>query len=331
MAVKPRKAPVRKKPTPKAETKAVIDNAELAAKELDADILLVNAPMGTPVEEAVRKALDARLEKRKKVVVILVTAGGLADAAYRASAYIQSNYDHVTFCVTGWCKSAGTLMAIGGNELIFSCTGEMGPLDVQVVVKDELALNRDSGLIVDAAFDAMTDTAYKMFEKFLIGIVSDSQGVITTRTAADIASQMTIGLMSPVFEKIDPLRMGTDQRLMNIGRDYAMRLNVKGQNLKGNEALNMLLNGYPSHGFVIDRREAETLFNNVKPLDGSLEAAVSGLGKLAEAPMPKPFVVYLEGGSNGKASEKDEADAGAEAGPADASPPTDGNASPENV
>lgn len=300
MATKPKRAPVRRKAPIKPDNAAILDNAVEAATELAADILLVNAPMNDALVGLIREALDDRPSKRSKIVVILITAGGLADSAYRASAYIQSCYEDVSFCVPGWCKSAGTLMAIGGNDLIFSCTGEMGPLDVQVIVKDELAENRDSGLIVDAAFDALTDASYKVFEKFLLSIIQDSGGIITTRTAADLASQMMIGLMSPVFEKIDPLRMGTDQRLMNIGRDYATRLNVKAQNLKGSEALNMLLNGYPSHGFVIDSAEAKRLFTNVKSLEGYLDATVKGLGKLAETPSPKPIVLYLEGGENGQ-------------------------------
>lgn len=330
MAVKPKRAPTRRRTTAgRVRVNPVVDCAAKAAQELGADIILINAPMGQDVEEKVRSVLDERAVKRKKAVVILVTAGGLADSAYRTSAYIQSNYEHVTYCISGWCKSAGTLMAIGGNELIFSCTGEMGPLDVQVIVKDELAENRDSGLIVEAAFDALTETSYKMFEKFLLSIIQDSGGIITTRTAADLASQMMIGLMSPVFEKIDPLRMGTDQRLMNIGRDYATRLHVKGQNLKGGEALNMLLNGYPSHGFVIDRAEAERLFTNVKPLAGYLEATVGGLGKIALTPAPKLIALYLEGGKDGKHAE--EAEDGNEAGsvPTDPGAPGDGDAAAE--
>lgn len=292
-------------PSVKSATSTMRD----AADELDADILLINAPMGNGIEAKIRSVVEARTKRRENLVVVLVTAGGLADAAYRSSVYLQTQYQRVTYCISGWCKSAGTLMAIGGHELIFACTGEMGPLDVQVIVKDELAESRDSGLIVDAAFDALTDTAYKVFQKFLTGIVIDSQGVITTKMAADVSSSMTIGLMSPVFEKIDPLRMGTDQRLMSIGREYAIRLNKKAQNLKGADALNMLLNGYPSHGFVIDLGEAENLFVNVKSLEGHLEKGVEHLNKLALVPAPKPIVAYLEGNENGK-SEKAESSKG---------------------
>lgn len=277
-----------------------------AAEELNADILLLNAPMQYGLEKQVRRAIRDRITRSDHVVVVLVTAGGLADTAYRTTTAIRSYYENVTVCVPGWCKSAGTLMAIGANQLIIGCDGEMGPLDVQIPVKDELVDSRDSGLILDAAIEGLNDNSFKIFEKFMTSVIEKSQGAITFKTAADLATQMTIGLMTPVFDKIDPLRMGADHRAQKIGRDYAVRLNIKAENLRSHEALNMLLNGYPSHGFVIDMDEAERLFINVKPLDGYLEQVIEALGDLALAPAGEdPIILFL----NGEADEEAEAHA----------------------
>jgi hypothetical protein len=140
-----------------------------------------------------------------------------------------------------------------------------------------------------------------MFENFMIRLIAQSQNNVTFRTAADIAAQMTIGLMAPVFDKIDPVRLGADARAMNIGRDYAIRLNFKSKNLRGEDALNMLLNGYPSHGFAIDFDEACRLFINVKPLDGPLDAVISALGDIAKAPRPEgALACYLDGVQDGE-------------------------------
>lgn len=291
----------------------LFDLADLAADQEDADILLINSPIAPGLEGAIRENIASRLLKRDRVVVILVSAGGIADDAYRAAVALRSAYDQVTVCVAGWCKSAGTLMAIGADDLIFGCNGEMGPLDVQIAVKDELVENRDSGLILDAAIQGLTDNAFRVFEKFMTSLIEHSQGAITFRTAADLAANVAVGLMAPIYEKIDPLRMGADQRAQKIGRDYAIRLNLKADNLRGSEALNMLLNGYPSHGFVIDLDEAERLFNNVKPLDGYLQAVVDELGPLARAPAGTRFVGYLDGMRNGEILEDEsEPEAGSE-------------------
>jgi hypothetical protein len=280
------------------------DLAKLAAEEADADILLINAPIMPGLEAVIRATVAQRECRRKNVILILVSAGGIADDAYRSAVALHSQYEKVTVCISGWCKSAGTLMAIGGDELIFGCNGEMGPLDVQIAVKDELVENRDSGLILDAAIQGLTDNSFRVFEKFMTSLIERSQGAITFRTAADLAASVTIGLMSPIYEKIDPLRMGADQRAQKIGRDYAIRLNMKAANLRGADALNMLLNGYPSHGFVIDLDEAARLFSNVKPLAGYLEMVVDSLGPLARIPHEERVVLYLDGDDNGGSSEE---------------------------
>jgi ClpP class serine protease len=71
-------------------------------------------------------------KKHDALKLVLVTPGGNPDAAYKIARYIQSTYGDFHCFVPGFCKSAGTLLAIGANELIFSPYGELGPLDVQL-------------------------------------------------------------------------------------------------------------------------------------------------------------------------------------------------------
>lgn len=276
--------------------------------ELNADIMLLNASMDGGVDELVRQQLISRHHKRDKLIVIVVTPGGSADVAYRTSLVLQSAYSHITICVAGWCKSAGTLLAISGHELVIGPRGELGPLDVQIAKRDDLAGDRDSGLVLNEAIAKLRDESFGIFENYMIRLIANSQNAITFRTAADIASQLTIGLMAPVFDKIDPLRLGADARAMNIGQEYALRLNVKSGNLKGIEALNMLLNGYPCHSFVIELDEAQRLFTNVKLLEGSLENVVEGLKEMALVPSSKPTVCYVDGEKNAAADNDTEGD-----------------------
>lgn len=269
--------------------------AKAAADERDCDLLLVNAGMMPGLEVVIRTVMDGRATKRPGIILILVTPGGVADTAYRAAVSLHARYDYVAVCVPGWCKSAGTLLAIGGHELIFGDAGELGPLDVQIAKKDDLGGDRDSGLILNEALERLRDESFGIFENFMLRIIAQSNNAITFRTAADLAVKMTTGLMAPIFEKIDPIRMGADARAMNIGRDYAVRLNMKGENLRGDEALNMLLNGYPSHSFAIDYDEASRLFINVKALDGTLANVIAALGDDARKPSAENRVCYVDG------------------------------------
>lgn len=271
-----------------------------ACEELKADILLLNAPMSPGASGLLRSQIEAKEPQQQRVVVLLVTSGGLADEAYRCARLLQDVYECVTVCVPGWCKSAGTLLAIAANDLIIGPRGELGPLDVQITKRDEL-FDRDSGLISSAALDRLREEAFGFFEQFMLQIIAKSQNAVTFRTAADIASNMTVGALAPIFDKVDPLRLGADARAMEIGSAYAQRLNLGAENLKSAEALNMLLNGYPSHSFVIDYQEAEELFTRVQPLQGSLYEVVSLLGALATAPRDEAVILFLDGADDGNA------------------------------
>lgn len=284
-----------------------------AAAELDADILLINTSMlpgaqGSP-DELVRQQVTARESSRKKVVVILVTSGGDPDIAYRIAMILRGRYEHVSICVPGWCKSAGTLLAIAGNELIMGTRGEMGPLDVQIAKRDDLGGDRDSGLVINEALNRLRDESFELFNSFMLRQIAQSSNLVTLRTAADIAAQLTIGLMAPIFEKIDPMRMGADARAMSIGEEYALRLNRGGKNLRGAKGLNALLNGYPSHSFVIDINEARELFTRVQPLEGILGQAVESLGDLGTKPKADvSIIVFLEEEVRGTAGEEQTAE-----------------------
>lgn len=305
--------------------------ATTAAVELGADIILLNAPMAPGVDKQLKAALKTRTAKRQKAVVILVTAGGSADVAYRAGRALQIAYSgNITACVAGWCKSAGTLLAIGAKELIVGPDGELGPLDVQLVKKDAIG-DRDSGLIMNAALENLRGEAFKFFEQYMIDIIAHSQSAVTFRTAAEIAADLTAGLMAPVFDKIDPARLGADARAMSIGGEYAKRLNMVANNLRGSDALNMILNGYPTHSFVIDIIEASMLFTRVNPLAGTLSTLVDLLGNDALIPVDQPNLCYLDEAEGGEADGRDPEAGPPAKGENERPEGSVGSAAPENI
>ncbi len=269
-------------------------DVECSSAELNADLILLNTPMMSGVEADLRECLHSRKALKPSAVVIVVTEGGQADVAYKAAKVLQANYEKISICIPGWCKSAGTLFAISGHELLIGDEGELGPLDVQLAVRDEIG-DRNSGLIMESAIENMRSESFRLFENFMMGIKARSGNLVTFRTAADIAAQLTVGLMTPVFEQIDPVRLGDYARAQKVGIEYGTRLNLVSENLKGQEALEMLVRGYPAHSFVINRTEAGWLFNNVKAIDGKLREVVNGLGALAKEPSSESKIVVLNG------------------------------------
>lgn len=252
--------------------------ANRVAEAHDADVLILNYEILPPIDLMFISRVAGR-KARKNAFLFLTTEGGSADSAFRIMRFLQARYQRVSVVVCGWCKSAGTLMCIGAHELIIGEAGELGPLDVQIVKADEMD-EQKSGLVAEAAFEKLQQEAYKFFMGFVQDI-GGSEYRVTLKTASDIATKMTIGVIQPIFDKLEPVTIGEDYRSNQLARAYAERLNVHSKSLKRGshvDALENLLAGYPSHGFVIDAKEAAELFRVVKPLPPELVELTQILG-----------------------------------------------------
>jgi len=267
--------------------KKLAEAVEAAAVEGDADLILLNSDLFPPLDYNLVTKICAR-KRRKNVIVILSSNGGFAEVAYRIARALQTNYTQVTVVIAGWCKSAGTIFCTGAHKIVFGVHGELGPIDVQIRREDEIG-ERDSGLSVDAAFESLSRATFKLFETFMFDIKEHSFGSITFKTAADIASSMAVGLVSPIFGQLDPIKIGETHRSVRIAEEYARRLAKGSRNLKSREgtsdAIEMLLRGYPAHGFVIDKAEAVALFERIEDINGKLAELVELLGASATTPV----------------------------------------------
>jgi len=222
---------------------------ERLADRENADIYVYSAQINFNSADRLRRLVCSRKIKRENVILFMTTYGGDPDSAYRIAACLRRNYKKISVCIFGICKSAGTLAAIGADQLVFGDFGELGPLDVQLTKPGEIYAT-GSGLDI-----------FQAFQRYLLEIVSNSEGHISAKTSAEIARELAVGLFAPMTAQIEPERLGEVQRAINIARVYGQRLNKR--NLK-KDALDRLVQGYPTHGFVIDFAEAETLFNDVR-------------------------------------------------------------------
>lgn len=232
---------------------------ERMIERLDADFFVFS---GALEYQNVERFLDMaeKGDRRKNAALILTTFGGDAAAAYRLARFLKAHYSKFYLYVFGFCKSAGTLLALGADEIVMTVRGEFGPLDVQLVKADEFT-EISSGMDISTGLDEVGRTAFQMFEQHLLNLKQRSGGAITTKTAAQIASSVVVGLLSPVTEQIDPFRLGETRRAMKIAHQYGTQLGA------GEKVLKHLTEDYPSHDFVIDYAEAKDLFRCVRLAD----------------------------------------------------------------
>lgn len=239
----------------------IADTATKFAEAADTDVLLYAGAIERGYDY---KLLDllAEMQRRKNVLLLLCSGGGNPDAAYRIARGLQDNYKKFTVLLAGRCKSAGTLLVLGAHEIAMTDHAELGPLDIQLGKKDEL-FELDSGLTILNALTELEGKAFELFEKTMFRIKFSSQGTVTFKTATHIATELAKGIVEPIMAQIDPMHVGEVSRALRIGKEYGDRLNNVSKNLHEG-SLEQLVESYPSHGFVIDRKEAEDLFVNVR-------------------------------------------------------------------
>lgn len=268
----------------------VHDIADLVSQELNADVVFYNGDISQPDWISLKKVVSNRKIKRENALLVLVTPGGDPDAAYKIARLFQRSYIGFWAFIPGWCKSAGTLIAMASSTLYVGDTGELGPLDIQLAKQDELD-EMASGLLMDATMKTLESTASRMFISLLKTVRKETG--ISTRFAAELSAKMVVGLLDPVFAQVEPMKVGENARAMNITRAYGARLSQSAKSLHAPQMLDYLVNAYPDHGFVIDREEASYIFRDVREPTADMARLASALGE--RALIPKLGVPGAEG------------------------------------
>jgi len=250
-----------------------------------ADLYLINSQIDTALYKEVFGVVTKREYKDNKIAfLILSTPGGDPSAAFKIARLFQRTYQSFVLLVPDICKSAGTLLGIGADEIILGPAGELGPLDIQVGKEGEI-LGWRSGLDIQHGIDRISHYTFTMFERFMLSVTAGGGGNVGFQAASKIACDLVRPFLEKTSEQISPLSLGETMRAMAIGEEYGKRLDTKFRNLKNQDAFNQLLAGYPYHGFVIDLEEAKNLFKRVTMVDAELGKLLSLLDEVCHFPI----------------------------------------------
>ena len=104
-----------------------------AAQEcLDADVLTFIGPIYAPVDDLIRRAVEAISLRKKRLAVILETDGGQIETAERMATVFRRFYDELWFFVPNFAMSAGTVLVMCGDRIFMDYYSILGPIDPQV-------------------------------------------------------------------------------------------------------------------------------------------------------------------------------------------------------
>lgn len=227
------------------------------------DYYILNGPVESSMEEGVVRSTEH--ESGECCAIFLTTYGGLADVAYRVMRTFQRHYKRIKIIIPTKCKSAGTIMAIAANELLVAETGELGPLDVQII--DNIKSSRNSGLDFNAALSVAREEVVRSFIETFQMMTSQR---VSRIHAIESAGRIAQGVASALYSQIDPMTIAAMKRSILVAKEYGLRLAERTNSISP-EKLNMLIAGYPAHSFCIDREEAKTLFSTIKSMEDDAE------------------------------------------------------------
>ena len=215
---------------------------------------------------------DAAKRERSNASLVLATYGGDPHQAFRLARFFRDAYESFRLVVLGPCKSAGTLVAVGADELAMGPHGELGPLDVQVPEPDTLA-RWTSGVDTTGAFATIQAEAHSCLAECMQSLVLQFGETASAKTVCEAATGFVSGLFAPIVSRIDPQQLAAVERKIDIAAAYARQLgapNIQPPTSDGT-TLERLVRGYPSHGHIIDLTEARRLFQIVDmPSDAEL-------------------------------------------------------------
>ena len=115
----------------------VLDDLE---KKLVSDVIAINGPMVKEMLPMIRDGIEMmkKNSQRNKLSIILTTNGGSAEVAERLVYIFRKHYNEVDFFVPDYAYSAGTILCMSGDNIFMDYYSVLGPIDPQVMNKDEV-------------------------------------------------------------------------------------------------------------------------------------------------------------------------------------------------
>ncbi|RMD65850.1 hypothetical protein D6833_02265 [Candidatus Parcubacteria bacterium] len=196
------------------------------------------------------------LVRGQKVALLVDSYGGDARHAFQIANLFKRFSGGFTAVIPRHAKSAATLLVLGAERLIMTEFAELGPLDMQM----ESADREEMLSVLDEA------QALDRLNAFAMTALDEVMLLLLRRTGMKVATllpqvrELVTGMMRPLFESVDVVRLTQVSRILKVTEEYARRLLIpRFEEEVAAEIARKLAENYPEHGFVIYRDEAAQL------------------------------------------------------------------------
>jgi len=113
-----------------------LDERLLALEQaLDSDVLCMVGALIDGLDDLIRILIENRKQRedsRPRLAVLLTTGGGFIEPVQRIVETFRHHYEHVVFVIPNYAFSAGTVLAMSGDDIYMDYYSRLGPIDPQV-------------------------------------------------------------------------------------------------------------------------------------------------------------------------------------------------------
>ncbi|MCY4153193.1 MAG: ATP-dependent Clp protease proteolytic subunit [Aestuariivita sp.] len=113
----------------------ISEKSQVLENKLKGEVILIRAPMAASVDDLVRREVEilAAQEKRSnRLIVVLETSGGSVEVVERIHDVFREYFQEVYFIIPNSAYSAGTVLALSGDEIYMDYYSVLGPIDPQI-------------------------------------------------------------------------------------------------------------------------------------------------------------------------------------------------------
>jgi hypothetical protein len=235
--------------------------------------------------------------------LILDTYGGSLDSAFKTVLFVSRFAERLRVFVPRRAKSAGTLIAIGANELYMSPFAELGPLDTQI--RDPRnPTDRVSALDCYQSVDYVRAFGLSTLSKTFRALAGETRTLIPLPQLVNTSSDFSIGSIAPILTQVNALDFGGWGRTLRIGEMYAQTLLSRvGYGEEESQAIAyQLVYGYTHHPFPIDLNEARRV--GLKPSAMTAKQYQSALDVVTACAEPGVVAVGFADGISGEPADQ---------------------------
>jgi hypothetical protein len=116
------------------------------------------------------------------------TPGGSGEAAEEVVKFTRDKFKTVNFVISGEAKSAGTILALSGDEILMTKSGSLGPIDAQIRIGRTTVSSHDYlEWVKEKHKEATNNGTLNLFDATVIAQISPGElnGVIQAQTFAE--------------------------------------------------------------------------------------------------------------------------------------------------